>query len=50
MYDSPHFSAALPKPLSQEPDLYTSHGNRPNIKNYTLENYIDVSEVELLFF
>ncbi|GLB33972.1 putative glycosyl hydrolase family 79 C-terminal beta domain containing protein [Lyophyllum shimeji] len=27
--------------LGNEPDLYTSHGQRPNIQNYTLDNYID---------
>lgn len=27
--------------LGNEPDLYTTHGQRPNIKNYTLDIYID---------
>ncbi|KAI0772045.1 glycoside hydrolase family 79 protein [Trametes elegans] len=27
--------------LGNEPDLYTAHGNRPNLKNYTTDNYID---------
>ncbi|KAF9006573.1 hypothetical protein BDQ17DRAFT_1223908, partial [Cyathus striatus] len=27
--------------LGNEPDLYTSHGNRPSLKNYTLQDYID---------
>lgn len=27
----------------QEPDLYTTHGNRPNLKNYTVNDYIGVS-------
>lgn len=27
--------------LGNEPDLYTSHGDRPNIQNYTTDNYID---------
>ncbi|KAI0346775.1 glycoside hydrolase family 79 protein [Trametopsis cervina] len=26
--------------LGNEPDLYTSHGNRPNIANYTVNDYI----------
>ncbi|KAF9464382.1 glycoside hydrolase family 79 protein [Collybia nuda] len=26
--------------LGNEPDLYSGHGNRPNIKNYTLDDYI----------
>ncbi|KAI0637986.1 glycoside hydrolase family 79 protein [Trametes polyzona] len=26
--------------LGNEPDLYTSHGNRPNLKNYTTDDYI----------
>ncbi|TFY75759.1 hypothetical protein EWM64_g8253 [Hericium alpestre] len=27
--------------LGNEPDLYTSHGNRPNLKNYTVEDYVN---------
>ncbi|KAL0949351.1 hypothetical protein HGRIS_009421 [Hohenbuehelia grisea] len=27
--------------LGNEPDLYTPHQNRPNLKNYTVDNYID---------
>ncbi|KAG6821564.1 hypothetical protein H0H93_000073 [Arthromyces matolae] len=27
-------------PLDREPDLYTTHGQRPNIKNYTTDIYI----------
>lgn len=26
--------------LGNEPDLYTSHGNRPNLQNYTVNDYI----------
>lgn len=28
--------------LTQEPDLYTAHGNRPNLQNYTTNDYIGV--------
>lgn len=27
---------------SQEPDLYTNHGQRPDLANYTVENYVAV--------
>ncbi|TFK43725.1 glycoside hydrolase family 79 protein [Crucibulum laeve] len=33
-----HLDAFL---LGNEPDLYTSHGNRPGLKNYTVQNYLD---------
>ena len=26
----------------QEPDLYSTHGQRPNLKNYTTDDYIGV--------
>ena len=26
----------------QEPDLYTGHGQRPNLKNYTVDDYVGV--------
>lgn len=29
----------------QEPDLYTSHGNRPGEANYTVYDYVGVSVV-----
>ncbi|KAG6869332.1 hypothetical protein C0993_000085 [Termitomyces sp. T159_Od127] len=32
--------------LIGEPDLYTSHNQRPNIKNYTTDIYINVSSYE----
>ncbi|KIY49365.1 hypothetical protein FISHEDRAFT_41784 [Fistulina hepatica ATCC 64428] len=27
--------------LGNEPDLYTSHGNRPGVKNYTVQDYME---------
>ncbi|KAJ6573993.1 glycoside hydrolase family 79 protein [Mycena vulgaris] len=31
--------------LGNEPDLFTGHGKRPNLKNYTVDNYFDVNTI-----
>jgi hypothetical protein len=30
--------------LGNEPDLYTGHGKRPNLSNYTVQDYIGARE------
>ena len=38
---SDHSPDLLPV-VKQEPDLYSRHGQRPNLANYTVDNYISV--------